>query len=80
MEYCRAQIVLHEPYADMFRSDCLSRAKILKAARGVLDLAYGLSATSYDVSLLDHLPIVGHLCALDVLTFHSIITDGFRLM
>ena len=27
-------------------------------SRGVLDLAYGLSATSYDVSLLDHLPIV----------------------
>lgn len=55
---CRAQVILHEPYADMDRGDCISRAKILKAARDVLDLTYGLSATSYDVSLLDHLPMV----------------------
>lgn len=51
-------MILHEPYADMTNSDCVSQIQILKAARGVLDLAYGLSATSYDVSLLDHLPIV----------------------
>ncbi|KAI0776376.1 hypothetical protein BC629DRAFT_1525870 [Irpex lacteus] len=44
-----AQVILHEPYADMDRGDCISRAKVLKP-QGI--------ATSYDVSLLDHLPML----------------------
>lgn len=31
---------------------------VVKAARAILELMYAISATSYDLALLDHLPIV----------------------
>jgi hypothetical protein len=36
----------------------LSTNRVLSAARAILELMYAISATSYDVALLDHLPIV----------------------
>ncbi|KAI0337613.1 hypothetical protein BDW22DRAFT_1363872 [Trametopsis cervina] len=53
-----AQIPLHEPHVKSLSKTCASTAKILKAARSILDLMYSIGATSYDVSLLDHLPIL----------------------
>ncbi|KAI0691861.1 hypothetical protein BC835DRAFT_1359567 [Cytidiella melzeri] len=53
-----SQLILHEPYADISDSNCVSRQQILKAVRSILDLMYSLTATSYDVSLLDHLCIL----------------------
>ncbi|PSR71406.1 hypothetical protein PHLCEN_2v12673 [Hermanssonia centrifuga] len=53
-----AQILLHEPHVRMSSSHDLSVGRVMKAARGILDLMYAISATSFDVSLLDHLPIL----------------------
>lgn len=48
-----ANIVLHEPHADVRRSGCISALKILTAARAILDLVYSVWSTSFDISLLD---------------------------
>ncbi|KAJ7103426.1 hypothetical protein B0H15DRAFT_812191 [Mycena belliarum] len=48
-----ATILLHDPHANIRRSGCTSALKILTAARSVLDLAYNICSTSFDVTLLD---------------------------
>ncbi|KAJ7110114.1 hypothetical protein C8R44DRAFT_801404 [Mycena epipterygia] len=48
-----ATILLHDPHADVRKSGCVSALKILTAARSVLDLAYDVCNTSFDVTLLD---------------------------
>ncbi|KAJ7235915.1 hypothetical protein B0H12DRAFT_1238654 [Mycena haematopus] len=48
-----ATILLHDPHANVRRSGCISALKILTAARSVLDLAYAVCSTSFDVTLLD---------------------------
>ncbi|KAJ7925882.1 hypothetical protein B0H13DRAFT_1973748 [Mycena leptocephala] len=48
-----ATILLHDPHANVLRSGCISALKILTAARSVLDLAYAVCSTSFDVTLLD---------------------------
>ncbi|GJE86693.1 fungal specific transcription factor domain-containing protein [Phanerochaete sordida] len=53
-----AQILLHEPHTRMTSLRDPSVPKLLAAARNILDLMYAISATSYDLSLLDHLPIL----------------------
>lgn len=53
-----AQIMLHEPHARMGAAGDVSANRLVRAARAVLQLAYGLGSTSYDLALLDPLPIV----------------------
>ncbi|KAJ6575219.1 hypothetical protein B0H19DRAFT_1127724 [Mycena capillaripes] len=48
-----ATILLHDPHANVRRSGCISALKILTAARSILDLAYAVCSTSFDVTLLD---------------------------
>ncbi|KAJ7361636.1 hypothetical protein DFH08DRAFT_844736 [Mycena albidolilacea] len=48
-----ATILLHDPHANVRKSGCISALKILTAARSVLDLAYAVCSTSFDVTLLD---------------------------
>lgn len=61
----RAQILLHEPHVHMSSPRDSSTHKLINAARGILELMYAISATSYDIALLDHLPIVrSHLTPL----------------
>jgi len=50
-----AIILLHDPHANVRRSGCISALKILTAARSVLDLAYEVSNTNFDLTLLDPL-------------------------
>ena len=38
---------------------CPSAARVLNAARGILELMYLISSTSYDISLLDQWCLVG---------------------
>ena len=37
----------------------VSKDRVIKGARGILELMYAISSTSYDIALLDSLPIVG---------------------
>ncbi|KAJ7070941.1 hypothetical protein C8F01DRAFT_1108418 [Mycena amicta] len=48
-----ATIVLHDPHAEVRRSGCISALRIVAAARSILDLAYEVCSTSFDVTLLD---------------------------
>ncbi|KDQ63649.1 hypothetical protein JAAARDRAFT_148211 [Jaapia argillacea MUCL 33604] len=48
-----AIILLHEPHAMVENAACISACKILAAARDILNLIYAITATSYDISLLD---------------------------
>lgn len=48
-----ATIILHDPHADTRRAGCLSAAKILTAARAILDLIYDVWSTSFDITLMD---------------------------
>ncbi|KAJ7786425.1 hypothetical protein B0H16DRAFT_1490430 [Mycena metata] len=48
-----AMILLHDPHANVRRSGCVSALKILTASRAILDLAYAVCSTSFDVTLLD---------------------------
>ncbi|KAF7339384.1 Eukaryotic translation initiation factor 3 subunit H [Mycena sanguinolenta] len=48
-----AIILLHDPHANVRRSGCVSAVKILTAARSVLDLAYAVYSTSFDMTFLD---------------------------
>ncbi|KAJ6610095.1 hypothetical protein B0H10DRAFT_2166192 [Mycena sp. CBHHK59/15] len=48
-----AIVLLHDPHANVRRSGCISALKILTAARSILDLAYNVCSTSFDVTLLD---------------------------
>ena len=57
----RAQILLHEPHAKLAVPGDVSAARVMYGARAILDLMYAISSTSYDVSLLDHSPIVRYL-------------------
>ncbi|EKM56901.1 uncharacterized protein PHACADRAFT_254278 [Phanerochaete carnosa HHB-10118-sp] len=57
-----AQILLHEPHVHMSSPRDPSTHKLINAARGILELMYAISATSYDISLLDHLPILSWNC------------------
>lgn len=54
----RAQLLLHDPHMNVRDPGCASLHQVSKAARAILDLMYGLSSTSYDVSLLDQLAFV----------------------
>ncbi|KAJ3524974.1 hypothetical protein NM688_g8472 [Phlebia brevispora] len=63
-----AHILLHEPYADLGSSTCISATKILAAARNIMDLIYSIASTSFDVSLLDSLPYMAWYNAGRVLT------------
>ncbi|PAV22369.1 hypothetical protein PNOK_0232600 [Pyrrhoderma noxium] len=49
-----AQILLHDPHVDIKRKGCISAARILEAARAVLDQLYNIWATSFDLTLLDN--------------------------
>ncbi|KAG9039774.1 hypothetical protein FRB95_007201 [Tulasnella sp. JGI-2019a] len=49
-----ATILLHDPHADVNSPNCMSAERILTAARAILDSLYNLTATSYDLLLLDH--------------------------
>ncbi|KAF7310989.1 Eukaryotic translation initiation factor 3 subunit H [Mycena chlorophos] len=48
-----ATIILHDPHAEVRRSGCVSALRIVTAARSILDLAYEVCSTSFDVTLLD---------------------------
>ncbi|KAJ7487703.1 hypothetical protein B0H11DRAFT_2014525 [Mycena galericulata] len=50
-----ATILLHDPHANIRRSGCISALKILNASRSVLDLAYEVCNTTFDITLLDPL-------------------------
>ncbi|KAI0337608.1 hypothetical protein BDW22DRAFT_1363864 [Trametopsis cervina] len=52
-------ISLHDQHANMDDSKCRSVARILQAARAILELMYILGSTSHDLSLVDHLTIMG---------------------
>ena len=56
-----ATILLHEPHARPGSATCIHAAKILRASRSIVDLAYTLNATSYDVSLLGLNPVVSEI-------------------
>ena len=58
MAVCRAQIMLHDPYMRLDSPMDVSVVVSYKATRAILDLVYGISSTSYDVSLLDQLALV----------------------
>jgi len=49
-----ATLLLHDPHAVPDSPNCLSSTRMLSAARSILDLVYKLTATSYDLLLLDH--------------------------
>ncbi|KAG8864484.1 hypothetical protein FRB96_004987 [Tulasnella sp. 330] len=49
-----ATIVLHDPHADVNSPNCMSADRILAAARAILDSLYKLTATTFDLLLLDH--------------------------
>lgn len=49
-----AMLLLHDPHADLDSPNCLSADRMLTSARAVLDLIYKLTATSFDLMLLDH--------------------------
>lgn len=53
-----AILLLHEPFADLSSSTCISANKVLAASRAIMDLLYAIASTSFDVSLLDALPYV----------------------
>lgn len=55
-----AQILLHDPHVDIKRQGCISAARILEAARAVLDQLYKIWATSFDLTLLDNFCSVSH--------------------
>ncbi|KAJ7169978.1 hypothetical protein C8R46DRAFT_1090719 [Mycena filopes] len=48
-----ATILLHDPHANVRRSGCVSALKIMTASRAILDLAYAVCSTSFDITLLD---------------------------
>ncbi|KAJ7293679.1 hypothetical protein C8J57DRAFT_1162423 [Mycena rebaudengoi] len=48
-----AIILLHDPHANVQRARCISAFRILTASRAILDLAYDICSTSFDVTLLD---------------------------
>ncbi|KAK0456553.1 hypothetical protein EV421DRAFT_1895773 [Armillaria borealis] len=48
-----ANIILHDPHADVRISGCISALKILTSARAILDLIYAVWSTSFDITLLD---------------------------
>lgn len=48
-----AHILLHEPHAKPDGSNCPSARKTLLASRAIVNLMYTLTATNYDVTLLD---------------------------
>ena len=54
----RAQIMLHDPHVQLDRPMDPSVIVVYKSARAILDLAYSISSTSYDVSLLDQIAFV----------------------
>ncbi|THH33509.1 hypothetical protein EUX98_g641 [Antrodiella citrinella] len=62
-----ATILLHEPHARPDSSTCTHAGKILKASRSIVDLAYTVNATSYDLSLLGLNPIMCWFIAARVL-------------
>lgn len=49
-----AMLLLHDPHANLESPNCLSAERMLTAARAILDLIYKLTATSFDLMLLDH--------------------------
>ncbi|KAJ7225424.1 hypothetical protein GGX14DRAFT_420423 [Mycena pura] len=48
-----ATILLHDPHANVRRSGCISALRLITASRSILDLAYDVFNTSFDVTLLD---------------------------
>ncbi|EKM56896.1 uncharacterized protein PHACADRAFT_91537 [Phanerochaete carnosa HHB-10118-sp] len=58
-----AQILLHDPHMNAKDPACQSLNQVSKGARAVLDLMYSLSATSYDISLLDQLTFFAWILA-----------------
>ncbi|KAG8894237.1 hypothetical protein FRB99_001396 [Tulasnella sp. 403] len=49
-----AMLLLHDPHARPESPNCLSAERMLTSARAILDLIYKLTATSFDLLLLDH--------------------------
>ena len=56
-----AQILLHEPYAKLDDANCVSSRKTLAASRIIVDLMHAVTATNYDVTLLDLQPFVSQI-------------------
>ncbi|KAJ8521445.1 hypothetical protein ONZ45_g1856 [Pleurotus djamor] len=52
MPHC-ANIILHDPHADVQQRGCVSALRILASARSILDLIHCLWATSFDITLLE---------------------------
>ncbi|KAG9009730.1 hypothetical protein FRB90_008175 [Tulasnella sp. 427] len=49
-----AMLLLHDPHANIDSPNCPSASRMLISARAILDLIYKLTATSFDLMLLDH--------------------------
>ncbi|KAG8851249.1 hypothetical protein FRB96_009452 [Tulasnella sp. 330] len=65
-----AMIILHDPHATIESPNCMSAERILTAARAILDDVYKLTATSFDLLLLDHACSFGwFVCATALMRF-----------
>ncbi|KAJ7706078.1 hypothetical protein B0H17DRAFT_1035536 [Mycena rosella] len=64
-----ATILLHDPHANVRKAGCVSALHILTAARSVLDLAYDVCNTSFDVTLL------GPFCSVCIMNQSSTLSD-----
>ncbi|KAF7796741.1 hypothetical protein EIP86_007924 [Pleurotus ostreatoroseus] len=53
-----AQVLLHEPHARIGDMSCVSTRKTLSASRAIVELMYAITATNYDVTLLDLQPFM----------------------
>ena len=53
-----AQVVLHDPHVDLHDPHDPSLVQISRASQAILELMYSLSATSYDISLLNQMVFV----------------------
>ncbi|KAJ3537494.1 hypothetical protein NM688_g6679 [Phlebia brevispora] len=53
-----AQVLLHEPHARIGDMTCVSTRKTLAASRVIVELMYAITATNYDVTLLDLMPFM----------------------
>jgi len=50
-----ALITLHDPFATIEDSSCMSAVNLMTSSRSILELLYAAQQTSYDLSLLDYI-------------------------
>lgn len=60
-------MVLHGPHVDMGAEVCMSRDRVLHAARSILDSVRAMASTSFDVLLLPRAVLSMWECAIGVL-------------